>query len=280
VEREGDAMAQAGARDAAGSAYRKAQKILFPTGVMWSDADEYDLRMTAFDCLQRKIWALSDPPPEPHVPAEPSEAYKKFTESTNITYEQWHDGIGYDLDSLTKTTDEEKEALAATLAARLKRGRAEWRDIEALIALKPPQMRDVLEAALPHAKPETKLHIARELAAMGASVKIDKIIARILQRGLYEEGLSLAIDLVPEYATPYLRNVLLDCARIGQPDVRVHAAALCLYLAGKAKEPFDWEHRPFFLEFGEEDPKIRKRAFEELCQRIGSSDGHWPSAST
>jgi hypothetical protein len=115
---------------------------------------------------------------------------------------------------------------------------------------------------------------------MGASVEIDKIIARILQRGLYEEGLSLAIDLVPEYATPYLRNVLLDCARIGQPDVRVHAAALCLYLAGKAKEPFDWKHRPFFLKFGEEDPAIRKRAFEELCRRIGSSDGHWPQGST
>ena len=247
LEHQGDAARKAGDRDAAGSAYRKAQKTVFPTGVMWSDADEYDRRMTIFDRVQQKIWALSEPPPAPRAPARPSEAYKKFTDSTNITYEQWHEGIGYDLDALAKVTDEEKAALAATLIARFKRGRAEWRDIEALGALKLPQAREVLEQALPHARLETKLHIARELAAMGTSVEIDKIIAHILQRGHYEDGLSLALDLVPAYATPYLRNVLLDCARIGHPDVRVHAAALCLYLAGQADEPFDWKHRPFFL---------------------------------
>jgi hypothetical protein len=152
--------------------------------------------------------------------------------------------------------------------------------VEALGALNLPQSREVLQQALPHAKRETRLHIARELAEMGVKVEIDKIIAEILQRGRYEDGLSLAIDLVPKYATPYLRNVLLDCARIGRPDVRVHVAALCLYLAGQADEPFDWKHRPFFLEFGEEDPAVLKRAFAELCRRIGSSDGRWPQAST
>jgi hypothetical protein len=279
LERQGDKAAKAEDREAAGSFYRKAQKILLPTGVMWSDAVEYDLRMTAFDRVQQKIWALSGPPAPPE-PAAPSEAYKKFADSTNISYEQWHDGIGYDIDALSKVTDKEREVLAARLIARFKRGRAEWRDIEALGALNLPQTREVLQQALPLAKRETRLHIARELATMGVKVEIDKIIAEILHRGRYEEGLSLAIDFVPEYATPYLRNVLLDCARIGHPDVRVHAAALCLYLAGQADEPFDWKHRPFFLEFGEEDPAILKRAFEELCRRIGSSDGHWPQAST
>lgn len=269
LERQGDAAVKAGDNDAAGSFYRKAQKILLPTGVMWSDAVEYDLRMAAFQRLQEKIWALSSPPPAPRPPAEPSEAYRKFTDSTNITYEQWHDGIGYDLDALAKVTAQEREALAATLIARFKRGRGEWRDIEALAALSLPQTRAVLEQALPHAKLETRLHIARELVRMDAAVEIDKIIADILRHGRYEDGLSLAIDLVPDYATPYLREVVLECARDGKPDVRVHAAALALYLAGKAESPFDWKHRPFFLQFGEEDRAKRERAYAELCRRIG-----------
>jgi hypothetical protein len=236
---------------------------------MWSDAVEYDLRMTAFQRLQQKLWALASPPSPPPEPAAPSEAYRRFTESTNVTYEQWHDGIGYDLDALAKVTDQEREALAATLIARFKRDRGEWRAVEALAALNLPQTRAVLEQALPHAKPETRLHIARALSAMGVAVEIDKIIADILRRGSYDDGLSLALDLVPEYATSYLREVVLECARDGRPDVRVHAAALSLYLAGKAEAPFDWKHRPFFLQFGEEDRATRERAYAELCRRIG-----------
>ena len=278
LEREGDEAARTGGN--ALHFYRQAQKVLPPTGVQWSDAEEYDWRQAGFDRIQNKIWALSERPPTAPAPATPSEPCRKFLDSTNIGYEQWHDGIGYDLDAMVRATANERRYIADMLLQRVRSRDAGWRDIEALEALKLPEARPVLEKALETAKPETRLHIARMLAAQGVEVKIDHIIADILRRGSYQDGLSLAIDLVPEYATPFLRNVLLDCARIGYPDVRVHAAALCLYLAGKADEPFDWKHRPFFLEFGEEDPKILRRAFDELCRRIGSSDGHWPEAST
>ena len=49
----------------------------------------------------------------------------------------------------------------------------------------------------------------------------------------------------------------------------MHAAALLLYLAGKARERFDWAQRPFFLQFGEEAPAVRERAYAELCRRLG-----------
>jgi hypothetical protein len=268
LERQGDAAAKAG-DPSANHLYRQAQKTLLPVGVLWSDADEYELRRTGFDRIQQKIWALSSPPPGPRPPAKPSEPYDRFMASTNIGYEQWHDGIGYDLDALGKVTTEEREVLAATLIARFKQGEAHWRDVEALAALNLPEARAALKQALPRAKPETKLHIARELAAMGEAVEIDKIIADILRRGAYGEGLSMALDMAAEHATPYLREVLLDLARDGAQDVRVHAAALTLYLAGKAKSSFDWKHRPFFLQFGEEDPAVRERAYTELCRRIG-----------
>lgn len=277
LERQGDEASRSGGEAVA--FYRKAQKILLPTGVQWSDADEYEWRRAGFDRIQQKIWGLGLPPAV-RAPAAPSEACRAFLASMNVTYEQWHDGIGYDLDALAKLTVDERRYVGDMLLQRVRAREAEWRDIEALEILDLPETRAVLEKALQTAKPETRLHIARFLARNGAAVPIDRIIADILRRGSYQDGLSLAIDMVPAHATPFLRNVLLDCARNGYPDVRVHAAALCLYLAGQADEPFDWKHRPFFLNFGEEDPVIRQRAFEELCRRIGSKDGRWPDAAT
>lgn len=270
LERRGDAAAAAG--EPAENHYRQAQKVLLPTGVLWSDATEYDRRLSAFNRIQQKIWALHSQPSAPPPSDQPTEAYRKFRDSTNITYEKWHDGIGYDLDALTQSTEQERGIAAADLIGRLKGGEGDWRDVEAIVALKLPQAREVLESALPRARLELRLHIGRALEELGATVEMDRIIADILRRGTYEDGLSLALDLAPRYATPHLRKVLLACARSGHRDVRAHAAALTLYLAGKADSPFDWSHRPFFLQFGAEDETVRERAYTELCQRIGHPD--------
>jgi hypothetical protein len=42
-----------------------------------------------------------------------------------------------------------------------------------------------------------------------------------------------------------------------------------LFNLGQAKDPFDWEMRPFFLEFGADDEAVRAATFATLCQRIG-----------
>jgi hypothetical protein len=266
LEREGDEAARTG--DEAAIFYRKAQKVLLPTGVQWSDAEEYDWRLAGYDRIQKKIWALGARPAA-RAPATPSEPCRKFLDSTNVSYERWHDGIGYDLNALAEVTETERRYISDMLLQRVRSREAHWRDIEALETLKLPESRAVLEEALKTAKPETRLRIAQALLAQGVPVEIDRIIADILKRGRYEDGLSAALDLAAEHATPYLREVLLDCARGGHPDVRVHAAALTLYLAGKAESPFDWNHRPFFLQFGEEDRTTREKAYAELCRRIG-----------
>jgi hypothetical protein len=266
LEREGDEAARSGG-DAV-NFYRRAQKILLPTGALWSDAEEYDWRQATFDRIQRKIWGLGAQP-EAKAPVTPSEPCRKFLDSTNIGYEQWHDGIGYDLEALGQVTETERRFISDMLLRRVRLREAHWRDIEALEALNLPEALPVLEQALQTAKPETRLRIAQALLAQGAPVEVDRIIADILRRGRYEDGLSAALDLAASHATPYLREVLLECARDGYPNVRVHAAALTLYLAGQAESPFDWSQRPFFLQFGEEDRSTRERAFAELCRRVG-----------
>ena len=49
----------------------------------------------------------------------------------------------------------------------------------------------------------------------------------------------------------------------------MHFAAMLFFLHGKASEPFDMAHRPFFLRFHTEDRRERAAVFRELCERIG-----------
>ena len=68
---------------------------------------------------------------------------------------------------------------------------------------------------------------------------------------------------------PAIRAALLWCAVDGAPHLRVHAAALALYLAGGARSAFDWEHRPLFLGFGEPPRAERQAALAGLLVRMG-----------
>ena len=52
-------------------------------------------------------------------------------------------------------------------------------------------------------------------------------------------------------------------------DVAVHFAALLMFLHGKAKEAFDWDQRPFFLDFNTADRAERRQRFRELCEKLG-----------
>jgi hypothetical protein len=289
-ERRGDELIKANESEAARDHYRQAQRILMPTGRMWSDAVEYDLRMAAFQRIQEKLWAMaSGGPVKPGVPGEvpperrdlpppvlpqptprfgTSDAARKFEASMIIDYEKWHDGIGYDLDALAKMSAEERDEVASELLGRIRRHEAHWRDTEALGALKTERAKSALMLALRAGDLETRLHVASELEEMGVDTEIEKLIGEVLKRGGFDQGVSFALSLAAERNTPYLRKVMLDCAQSGDKSVRVHAAAMCLYYAGQTKEPFDWAERPFFLEFGEDDPAVRERAYAELCRRL------------
>ena len=44
----------------------------------------------------------------------------------------------------------------------------------------------------------------------------------------------------------------------------MNMAALLYYLIGEAKEPFGWEHRPYFLLIGDSEIAVRKSAWSKL----------------
>lgn len=57
LEQQGDA---AGSRDLAISLYKRAQALLMPTGVLWTDRAEYEARMLAFSRVQEKLYGVAD----------------------------------------------------------------------------------------------------------------------------------------------------------------------------------------------------------------------------
>ena len=51
----------------------------------------------------------------------PSSAYQKFVSSMETGYEDWHDGVGYDVDALKQITGPEQTAAIKILAEHLGR---------------------------------------------------------------------------------------------------------------------------------------------------------------
>jgi hypothetical protein len=195
-----------------------------------------------------------------------SEAYNTFIASMTVDYEKWHDGIGYDLDALKEIKPEERRPLAVMLAEHL-RANADWRDIEALAAL---NERAPLRITLKHKDPDIRLRAAAALTELGEEAGLEDCIVESLKVADVSTGLSRVLALAEEHPSDKVQAAVRAVARDGRSaEARVNAAGLALFLGGKADEPFDWNHRPFFLRFGAEDPKAVLTAYKELCQRLG-----------
>jgi len=192
----------------------------------------------------------------------PGPEYQRFIESMKIGFDQWHDGTGYDLEALAGMTPEDRAAAEAVLVAHLA-GPGDWRDVEALASLATPGAMAALKVAAKHGNPEVRNRALEALAQTGPQpgMELEDDIVRAVERG--------ALDLAQSHPTPRVKRAVLDCARLADPTTRVHAAALLMYLCGKADEPFDWDQRPFFLRFASEDNRALRAAWTELRARTG-----------
>jgi len=197
-----------------------------------------------------------------------SAAYQKFLESMRITADQWRDGIGYDLDALAAVSSSDKDSLTPLLANRLA-DHGDWRDMEALAAIGTAEAKNAIRQSLNSPKLETQLNAAKRLREIGEAVDLEGIIIAALRGTGLSSGLSQALDVAEQHPSPRLQQALLDLALNGTEEQRIHCAALALYHGGKADEAFDWNHRPFFLRFGDDDRRVQIEAYRELCARLG-----------
>ena len=96
----------------------------------------------------------------------------------------------------------------------------------------------------------------------------EKAIVEGLATATVMDGLTTAIDLAEEHRTPAVMDALFRAALRDDHVMAVHAAALLLFLHGKAKEPFDWDRRPLYLQFGDDDPKVRRMRLRAALPRV------------
>src|SRR5882724_7964023 len=170
---------------------------------------------------------------------KPGPAYQLFLSSMDLTYSDWHDGIGYRLEALKDITDSEKSKAIAMLAGRLATNPG-WREIEALGAIDTPGAREAIRQALQNANFEVRMRAAETLVEKGEQADLESAIVEALRLGSSSNGFSQAVDMAERHPTPRIRETLLDLALNGNPDQRIHCAALALYLGGEAEEAFDW----------------------------------------
>jgi hypothetical protein len=198
----------------------------------------------------------------------PGEAYQLFLDSMVMNFDKWHDGIGYDLEALERLGPEERASIEELLIENLRQA-GDWRDVEALIALGTTSALTAVNKARFHNRIRVRHYALRRILAnqnlrdaiTPDIAELEDQVVQAVKHGNYE---------IAEYMpTMRVKKALLDSTREADSVTRVNAAAFLLYLCGQAPEPFDWSQRPFFLLFGEKDPKMLQQAWEHLRKRTG-----------
>jgi hypothetical protein len=218
------------------------------------------------------------PPPEPDMdairaglqPARQPEtvsnsALGRFEQSMVIDYGRWHDGIGYDLDVIRQATPQERSEIEELL---IRRPINDWRDVEALAAIDSPRSRAALVQALRHPDHQIRTAVADyapQLVPEDAHTAL--LIAAVEAAEIYG-GLTRALDQIESFHPPPVIDALFRGLLKRDGGTAVHFAAMLMFLHGKASSSFDWDERPFFLQFNTDDPAERRRHFLELCRRI------------
>jgi hypothetical protein len=201
----------------------------------------------------------------------PSDAFSRFVSSLELDHGRWRDGDGYDLEALGSIEQGERGDVVHLLAQR----EPTWREIEALAAIDIPPAFMAIERALRHGRSiDTRLAAAQALHHLGKlDEPIDKMLAREIRNLTAGDGCTRALLMAEEHATEDVKHALLAASH-NRTASAMHCAAVLCYLAGVAKEPFDWNLRPLFLRLGPEEPEDdREAAFRELCTLVGIDDG-------
>ena len=194
----------------------------------------------------------------------------RFLASMSLDVERWRDGDSYDLRALEALPTPERTEVLHILAERLT-GPGDWSDVDALAVVRTPAADTLLENCLRHANVVIRLRAGRRLADRGAPEALEQELLAVLGDPDTDAPIEMTMRFAKEYPTAAVRRALLHCSVEGAPHLRSHAAALSLFLAGRAAEPFDWAHRSLFLQFGEEDRSVRLAARQDLRRLLGDT---------
>lgn len=193
-----------------------------------------------------------------------SEALTRFEKSMAIGYEEWHDGIGYDLTALDELTESEKRFAEKLL---IPRATNDWRDLEALDRLGTPgAIRAILDARRAR-DPDIRLRAHRYGPEPTAEEWESSILALLKVADLYS-GLTQVLDCAVEHPSSAVQAMLWTRVRDPESGVAYHCAAALCCIHGVLDSMYDDRYRPLFLRLVAKASEDRTQAVEELAKLI------------
>jgi hypothetical protein len=210
-----------------------------------------------------------------------SDAYRRFQESKNIGYDQWHDGEGYDLDAYAQMTEAERNAAAQSVRDN---PNPDWRDLEILGAHGGNESIEHLRGLLLHPSIETRAHALGVLIehnhTPGAvpDVQLAHIIDAISDDDEHE-GITQTLLIAQEHAGPISKVALLR-GMLDKPHLALHFADALMNLANLSDDvaAFDPKFRPLLLRLLPENaPGDRQAALNEVCRLLDIDRKSFPA---
>ena len=194
-------------------------------------------------------------------------ALARFERSLFIGYEQWHDGVGYDVATLRELTAEERRGIEARLTPP-----DGWRDVEALAViakLGSDSARAELRRVATAGSSETRLAVLRYAPELVDDAARTKALVEALDSATAFDSFTTTLEQVAAFHPQPVIDALWRGLETRQGEVAMHYAGMIAFLAGKAESSFDWLLRPLLMEFKTEDTVARRAAIGKLRARVG-----------
>ena len=195
-----------------------------------------------------------------------SEAYKRFIGSMQIGYEQWHDGIGYDLAALDELSESERGDVGRILVSRAEK---DWRDLEALDRLASSASIEAILKARKSPDPEIRLH-AHEVGPAPSQEEWDEAILYSLPKVEPFAGLSITIRCAVAHPSSAVREGLWAQIKDPASKIAYHCAEAIAHIERVTKSIYSDRHRPLFLRLVGPASPDREEAvseIERLCRK-------------
>ena len=194
-------------------------------------------------------------------------ALARFERSLFIDYEQWHDGVGYDVKALRELTAEQRRGIEARLTPP-----DGWRDVEALAviaSLGSDSARDELRRVATAGSSETRIAVLRYAPELVDETARTKALVEALDSATAFDSFTPTLEQGAAFHPQPVVDALWRGLETRQGDVAMHYAGMLAFLGGKGDSSFDWSLRPLLMEFKTEDSTARRAAVRKLRTLVG-----------
>ena len=194
-------------------------------------------------------------------------AIARFERSLFIGYEQWHDGVGYDVQALRELTGEQRRGIEARLIPP-----DGWRDVEALAVLASlgsDSARTELRRVAAAGSSEVRLAVIRYAPKLVDDAARTAALVEALDSATAFDSFTTTLEQVAAFHPQPVVEALWRGLETRQGDVAMHYAGMLAFLHGKTESSFDWSLRPLLLEFKTEDATARRAAVRKLKTLVG-----------